>query len=278
MAWLELGAVPPRALSEAREKLHRAAQWLARMARSYYPPADDDSHTALAFHGPSGAAGLPAIAGGRGDVIPSFIFPEMALALSHDAAGCILGLADMDEAARERAVRDALAEVGLDPARLVLELPYADEVPSAPDSAPDTEQAVELTRYYANMEACLTELSGRFACISPVRLWPHHFDLARLISLDDAADPEAARSIGVGLAPDDSAYDQPYLYIAPWPPNLATDRLPAPAGLRWHQGDFTALVATAEEIMLGPDARARVDAAIDAGVELCRHMLTEARP
>lgn len=279
--WHTLGAVAPRDLKPVREKLHRGVQWLARIARSYYPPEDDDSHTALTFHGPSAAAGLPEMRGPKGPVIPVYIVPEMAVALSHESEGLILGLRDLTEAERLAALLQALERVGLDADQLDVTLPYEAELPTPDDGPPDAPAAVELTRYYANFALCLQQLDQRVRCVSPVRLWPHHFDLARLIALDDGPQHEDSRSIGVGLAPDDGAYDQPYLYIAPWPPGaLPADHAlpPAPAGLRWHTGDFTALVAAAEEIMLGEGARDRVDAAIDAGVALCRRLLLETTP
>ncbi len=278
LEWQPLGAIRPQDLGDARRKLHRAVQWVARMARSYYPPAEDDSHTALSFHGPSGAAGLPPAAGADGEVIPAFIFPEMAVALSHEAKGLVLGLRGMNELERAEAVRDALATVGLDPARFQTGLPYANEIEAVEDEGPDAAEAVELTRYYANLSACLEELSDRHRCISPVRLWPHHFDVARLIALDDNPAVEDARSIGVGLAPDGGAFDQPYLYVAPWPPSAlpASVSLPTPpAGLRWNTAGFTALVAPADTLMLGEQGRARVDAAVDQGVALCRSLLVE---
>ena len=270
MSWSPLGAIPPRELSDTRKKLHRASQWLARIARSYYPEADDDSHTALTLHPPSGAAGLPEVEGEKGPVIPAFILPEMALALSHETDGLILGLRDMDEGEREANVRKALETVGLDPARLQLDLPYTGELPATGDAAPDPADAVELTRYYANMWSVLDGLSA--PRISPIRLWPHHFDLARLIALDEGGGEEA-RSVGVGLAPDDGAYNQPYLYIAPWPPAAITDRPAPPEGLKWHTDGFLALVATAEEVLVGEDASERVSRAVDEGVRLCRDLL-----
>ena len=275
MAWRTLGAVSPRDLSATRKRLHRSVQWLARIARSYYSPVDDDSHTALAFDPEGGSTALPPIDGASGSVTPSFIFKEMALSFEHGANGLVQAMGGLDEPSRERAVRSALSSVGLTPDRLSLELPYADEVPDTDDAAPSAGHAEELVSYYANIHECLAELTDVVGSVSPTRLWPHHFDMVRLITLDDHGDPEERRSIGVGLAPDDSAYDQPYLYIAPWPPALVTSPPPAPTGLRWHREGFTALVATADKIMLGPDAETRVRTAITESVALCRALLRE---
>ena len=46
--------------------------------------------------------------------------------------------------------------------------------------------------------------------------WPHHFDIATLVKLEDGQ-PANARSIGVGVSPGDEYYAQPYVYVSPWP-------------------------------------------------------------
>ena len=43
------------------------------------------------------------------------------------------------------------------------------------------------------------ELEGK--TLDAARGWPHRFDIGLLISFDPAADPEEARSIGIGLSP-----------------------------------------------------------------------------
>jgi hypothetical protein len=130
----------------------------------------------------------------------------------------------------------------------------------------------ELCAYYSNIAALLAEVSGREEGAGPIRLWPHHFDLARLITLD-ADGGEDARSIGFGLAPDDGLFGQPYLYVTPWP-RARIGRLPEPtAGLRWHDDGYFGLVATAEDIMLGPQAHARTHTALSEAIALCRALL-----
>ena len=45
--WRPVGSIDPRKLGEGRHQAHNAVQWLARMARSYIEPMDDDGHTGL---------------------------------------------------------------------------------------------------------------------------------------------------------------------------------------------------------------------------------------
>jgi hypothetical protein len=76
-----------------------------------------------------------------------------------------------------------------------------------------------------------------------VRCWPHHFDIATLLSLG-RGDPEGAAAIGIGMSPGDAYYPQPHFYISPWPapPADALPRPPIPGqlahpGLRSGGGD-----------------------------------------
>ena len=49
---------------------------------------------------------------------------------------------------------------------------------------------------------------------SPVRCWPHHFDIATCVALE-SGDPERERGIGTGLSPGDGTYGQPYFHVNP---------------------------------------------------------------
>ena len=98
----------------------------------------------------------------------------------------------------------------------------------------DREALAELARWYASADALLRSfVSSRPHAnerASPVRCWPHHFDIATLVSVQGGP-PDQARTIGVGLSPGDSSYAEPYFYVTPWPaPDSATlPELPAGA-------------------------------------------------
>jgi hypothetical protein len=99
-----------------------------------------------------------------------------------------------------------------------------------------------------------------------VRCWPHHFDIAILVGLEEGH-AESARSIGIGVSPGDEYYAEPYAYVSPYPrPDVSG--LPAlPPGGRWHTRDFFAAVATASDILALPNPRAGLTAIIDAAFE-----------
>jgi len=115
-----------------------------------------------------------------------------------------------------------------------------------------TAARTELAAWFADAGRALERLRVRYAAkvpsVSPVRCWPHHFDMAALISLD-AGDPEHARSVNGGFSPGDGSYDEPYFYVSPWPyPD--TGRLPPlPGPGHWHMEGFLAAVAPASQIL-----------------------------
>jgi len=260
--WTRLRSPAPATLAAARALAHRAAQWPTRAARANLPPAPDDSHTALAWDAREAALlslPLPLPGGARvGLRVASLelIFQSERFSITSDAgAGAWL---------------DArLAETGLKPASGAA-LPY--EVPAA-DFARAVGEAKALAALALWFGAAAELLEARRAAWarfspgpSPVRCWPHHFDIAVLVALEKG-DPEHARSIGVGLSPGDGYYGEPYLYLSPYP-RPDTSGLPAlPKGGRWHTQDFFAAVAAASDLVALDDPRAALAAIIDAAFD-----------
>jgi len=116
-----------------------------------------------------------------------------------------------------------------------------------------------------------------------VLCWPHHFDIATLITLDvDEPDPETARSINVGLSPGDESYDEPYFYVTPWPEPREPEKEVLAGGGLWHKEDFTAAVLPASRLPdlspTDPDRRAQeqaeqVYAYLRTSIAACRSLL-----
>jgi len=142
---------------------------------------------------------------------------------------------------------------------------------AAYDTAGNAEALAELARWFAAAAEILEGFADRRGEISlepsslgpsPVRCWPHHFDIATLLVLEEG-DPETARSVGVGLSPGGEAYRQPYFYINPWP-HLATDDLPElPAPGHWHRQGFVGAIATGDEVLGLADRRAGLVAFVE---------------
>jgi hypothetical protein len=271
--WRPLGGVDPRALGEARLQAHYAAQWLARTARAYIPAKPDDSHTNLGWN----------------DALDGFMTHAWADGARLGMSISTLNLAVVDASDRARTSlplhgrtdREARAWLGaqvtaasLDPAALDAALPY--EMPPhaiadgfAYDATTLSEALKELAAWFANASGSLNRVKADHAAkgltVSPVRCWPHHFDIATLISLD-GGDPEHARSVNAGLSPGDGSYDEPYFYVSPWPYPDVGKLPPLPSVGHWHTQGFLAAVAPASRIVAAADQRQAADEFLQAAV------------
>jgi hypothetical protein len=269
--WRPVDGVNLKTLSQARAPAHYAAQWLARAGYAYVPPKPDSSHTNVGWDDAlDGFTTHPL----KGDLRLGLKIPQLSLVLIEGKAMTSFpldGRADVDARAwlgKEMSAR------GLDAKALDQPFPY--ELPAHPiakggayRTAENAKGLITLAAWFGNANAALGRIreahnKGKQQA-SPVRCWPHHFDLATLILLD--GDPEKGRSVNVGLSPGDGSYDEPYFYITPWPyPERA--KLPAlpPIG-HWHTVGFTAAVALASSILESADPQKESEAFLDAAVE-----------
>jgi hypothetical protein len=274
--WRNVKAVDRSSLSEARLQAHHAAQWLARAARAYVAPAPDDRHTNLGWDDAIG--GLTTHAMPRGAVL-GLIICDLTLALWDGPAGPMAGAQTISlEGRRDAEIREWLGRQlgarGFDPGALDAPLPY--QLPAHPigrgapyEPARVAAALAVLTAWYTNANHALGEaregMLARHIAAPPVRCWPHHFDLDSLSSLGSGA---AARTVGLGFAPGDEYYDQPYFYVSRHPPPdvAALPSLP-PIG-HWHSHHFTAAVAPADRIVAADDQQAATQAFLRAATDI----------
>jgi hypothetical protein len=272
--WQPLGKIPPSAISDARLSLHHAAQIVSAVGITHLPPAADDSHTNLGWTG-GALAGHP-IPGERAfhaAIRPSELTLQLLDGNARRVAEQSLFGRTLDDGYAWMA--EAIARyTGQAPTPLTRP-PY--QLPEHPafggerfgsDSEPGL---LEMTRWYADAAALLAETMPKFAGASPVRCWPHHFDIAMLLP---AGGPE--KSVGVGLSPGDGTYPQPYWYVSPYPYPEEPALSPLPSGGDWHRGDFFAAVLTGCDLVAGgaeEEQEMRSRAFLDAAVEACLRML-----
>ena len=273
--WSTLGAKPPAALVKARTIAHHAAQWPTRAARANLEALPDDSHSSLAWDDERGVlfsqvlpAADAAVRVGLRVAGPALIIMRGEVALdTYELAG-----------RRESMVGvwldSALRALGLKPASSMA-LPYT--IPSHPvargsayNFSGESEAFAELVLWLNAAEDLLTGV--RLACTNAhadadTALWPHHFDIATMLTLDTAAgDP--ARTIGIGVSLGDHYYAQPYVYASP-SPHPAAAQLPAlPPPGHWHTQGFVGAVATADSILALPDRRAGTFAFVRSACEI----------
>jgi len=275
--WDTLGAVAPEDLVDATLELHWAAQILAAAGQALVAPRDDDSHRAMTWD-----PVLRALVGsGFAGPYPFRLAlrPENLTLALLDRGDQVLGSLPLGGRTTADAldwVRSGLATyLGRLPDALVLpdyDMPAHAVGRGAPfRSGRDAERRV-LTALYASAASLLSELISTRSDASPVTCWPHHFDIATLITLERGAGGAATKTVGVGLAPMGGGYGTWYWYVSPWPypPVEGLPTLMGPGS--WHSEGWTGAVLTSAELLAGPEAfreaivRKFLDVSVEAAV------------
>jgi hypothetical protein len=260
-------APPSSDLPAARLQTHWAANVPASVAAAVSRPAADYSHTALQWVEGRGWTSGPLddhdARVGLDVHGHCFVAREGFVRES-----CPLEGRTIDQALSELA--DALARHGGPSAARPLELLDLTRPPHAVGTGSTfgsfSGPAFHEVRAWFSLAAAVLDGKRReHANASELRCWPHHFDIAALWTLDDEADPEHAKSVGIGMSPGDETFPQPYVYVLPWP-------APDPAALHdlavgsWHTEGFVAATLAAADIASAADASARCRAFLDEAV------------
>jgi hypothetical protein len=98
---------------------------------------------------------------------------------------------------------------------------------------PDPDDLATLAGYYAQAATILEAVKD-----TPVRCWPHHFDIATLHVLG------AEKTIGIGLSPGDAGIREPYWYVNLWPYPHPSRLQPLRLGM-WYTTGWTGAVMPA---------------------------------
>ena len=251
-----LRRVPPRALGPARAIAHKAVQLATMAARANLQAVPDDSHSSLGWDNTERRFLSQPITRARGTWSVAVSLSPLNVALVRDNEPVERKALDNFTMADAVAWLDGvLAKAGLKSASDAT-IPYAlpadaDAVEAFSTNTQDTSLGA-LASWFDLANVLISDFAVEHGNLkpgpSPVRCWPHHFDIATYVSLEEG-DFETARGIGVGMSPGDESYDQPYFYVNPWP-HLKPDNLPAlPAPGFWHTQGFVGAIATAEDII-----------------------------
>ncbi len=263
----------------ARQQLHAAAQAAAAPGKQLLPHQPDFSEQSFCWDEAARALAQGVIAGPR--PVRSALRPDPpALLLLDGASPAALRELPLDGLTLEDAFGWLESELAA-----LLGRPVAFDRPAEPPPLPtgtggrfstaDTEAFAALAAWFAGGHRLLAAVAACHPGAAPVRCWPHHFDIATLLPLDEGGDPETARSIGVGLQPGDGARPEPYLYVTPWPyPDAA--RLPPLAVGCWHIEGWTGAVLEAEALVaagMAAEQARRAERFLDGAVAACRELL-----
>lgn len=240
-SWQRLGNIDPQSLTEIRLQLHFAIQTIAATGLALAHPQPDYSHMSLTWN-----SDLQAFTGQE-------IQAKQDFRLSLDPISLVVRILSLqNEVISELALnhhtmaevlgwlQGEITELGADAKKVVWidypkdDFPYDYKIANgAFFDLHNRPTCQELVGYFTNTQSLLEAIATSNSNASPVHIWPHHFDIATLIIIAKEQNT-AVKSIGVGLSPGDSSYDQPYWYVTPYP-YPALERLPAlPGDSFWH--------------------------------------------
>jgi len=266
-----LGAVPPRQLADACLQCHHAAQIIVSLGISLLPHQEDDSHTNLTWDSELGALTshpMPGTAPFRG----ALAIAELELLVAGDGISDRMPLGGKTAADAWQWLLAEVRKAGGDVKRMTLVKHYS--IPTHPVAVGASFQRhpaaafAELAAYYDLADQVLQGLEAKNPGASTVRCWPHHFDIATLITLPPHG--PTTRTIGAGLEPGDNSYAEPYFYVSPTP-HPPADRLGKLAVGYWHTTGWTGAVLTATDLLaLGGDPERNAAEFVDTAVDACR--------
>ncbi|MBC8376067.1 MAG: hypothetical protein H8E26_08465 [FCB group bacterium] len=246
--WKQLIQVGDDRLLEARGQLHQAVQLLTAAGISFVEHKPDDSHTSLLWDAQANmllshpfGPDLKFQIGLTPQNLTCQVIHNHELLLELKLKGSTLKQVASD-------LQFFLEDHGLPKAVFTMERHF--ELPDYPDhwSTPfDTsDQAAfgQLSSAYSNAYPLIEAISKKDGRAGSVLTWPHHFDMAILLSLGEE------KSIGIGMSPGDTSYTAPYYYVNVWPypSEDQIKELPLTFG-KWHTEGWTGMVLTMDQIV-----------------------------
>jgi len=275
--WEPLGAVDPQGLTGARLQLHWMAQAATAVGKQLLAHRPDFSEQSFQWSAGPRALVQDPVEGKR--PFRAGLRPSPPALLLAGNAGEVLRELPLDGRTLEEAyawmgrqVEELLGHPLEQPLERPGELPAHPVSGGAPFSSQSAEAFAEIGRYFADADRLLRQVREGNPGASPVRCWPHHFDIATLIALDPGADAGKARSIGVGLSPGGDSFSEPYFYVLPWP--APKGDLPELAGGGWwHTEGWTGAVLEASRFTGAADQAQRVEDFLTSAVAACRRSL-----
>ena len=246
-----LRSSPPTQLAPVRAIAHRAAQHLSKAARANLNAEADDSHSNLGWDSELKAFRSQPM---NGIYVGLRLSPLTLLVLNDAEEISTLSLSNKTDSDTATWLDDKLIEAGLKKASVIVP-PYELPPEVAPiehyDDYTNDTRFDTLAAWFDVANFALSKFVGANQNItpgpSPVRCWPHHFDIATYVSFE-TGDPEKARGMGIGMSSGDNGYNEPYIYVNPWP-HLDANALPdAVTPGHWHTEGYVGLIATATEL------------------------------
>lgn len=278
--WEMISEVRPENLVDGSLEMHWAAQYVAAMGQTFVEERSDDSHRAMTwdstgrmFVGEPFAGAYPFRVALR---------PEDLTLLLIDRTDEALGSLPLAGKTRDEGFEwlsiGMATYLGGSPPRIGRPdwtMPDHAVRSGEPFSTSNDADRRTLAALYGTAADLIGEIVSDRDDASTIRCWPHHFDIATLITLETDESGDAAKTIGIGMAPMGGGYDNWYWYVSPWPyPDESA--LPDLARGEWQTIGWTGAVLMGEVIAALPAedresaVRSFLAEAVDASIRALR--------
>lgn len=259
-------------LADARRQAHHAAQLATAAGISFLPKQADDSHTNLEWLSELGALAsrvVPARAPFRVAVRIGAL--ELCVLDDGNAVVASTPLHGRRIVDAEAWLRECVSARGAPAERFTLAKHY-----EIPHHAVDDGRAFDVSDRNAFSElAAWFDLAARSLDRaratndgSEIRCWPHHFDIATLITV------ASGKTVGVGMEPGDSYYDEPYFYVNAYPsPTAAAATARLGGGGTWHTHEWVGAVLPGSRVR-SDQAESQIGEFLDSAIAACRQLLS----
>jgi len=263
--WRRLDPISFEEIGKARRMVHEAIQFIASTGISYVQKRQDDSHTNCEWSR-SLKSFVGNVFGKENKICLGLNISELKLLVLKEnwtfIEELILNNKSLDDVMiwLEKNIKNS----GLNFNQFTLEKHY--EIPANTIfnggifKLANKQAFQELSDYFTNADLILRAYIRGLTNATPVRCWPHHFDIATLLNIGE----ENLQSIGIGLSPGDNNNPAPYFYVTMWPyPDLEKVSLPDLLIGNWNVEGWIGASLTASEMIKNTDEQSQSEMVID---------------
>ena len=233
-----------------RDALHQIALVIGAARVACSDPLPNDLHFSLDMTS-SGFSTATMRCGG----VLAFDFKSLRLSFSRcDRSVFSLGVTGHSQVSLAQAMLALFADCGY-PIAPSLKLITREETLSIDPSLAADSLTVFNTAYTA-LASFRAKLSG---FMTPLVLWPHHFDVAFIWFPTRQTDEQRDPQIAFGFAPYSPGLERPYIYAYAWSKATGYLQLPLDPPAQAITEGYTGLYAAYDELRESPDFNARVE-------------------
>ncbi len=236
-----------------RNALHKASQVVGALRAVTIPPLPNDLHVSL-YVAPNGLSTGPLNIGGE------LTFDFTIGTLVYNVAGenvFRVPIAGHTQVSLTDALLEALVAVGQ--VAMPRRQKIADTAPLLFDLGLASDYAQVMNHIYNAMARFRGRLWGM---MTPIVLWPHHFDLSFLWFATPKADEHQDPHINFGFAPMSEGFPRPYLYIYAWPMAEGMADVQPLAPSRWYRGSWAGVTLDYADLLEADQPEALIEAVL----------------